>query len=93
MAVMSLAQRTRILADIARKTAQLELANSTYETLVAQDFHEYKLDTSEGSQRVVKRKLKELQDQIEWLESAINLQERRLRSGAIVNLDLRRIQR
>jgi hypothetical protein len=93
MGLLTAADRARLLAEKKRKEAQLELANTTYEELLKQSVEEYKLDTSEGSQRVVRRKLSAMQNEIDWLEASINLICRKLNRGAIVNMSLRRIQR
>jgi chromosome segregation ATPase len=87
---LSSAQRAIILAQIAEKEAQLELANSTYSSLLEKEVNEYRFDSNEGSQKAIRIKLKEIQEQIEWLEASLDNLYRRLNSTGLLNFNLRR---
>jgi hypothetical protein len=88
---LSAAERARIQALIAQKTAQLTIANATYSKLLAQDTEEYRFNSGEAQQWAIKRKTKELGDQIESLESQIDRLNARLNGGGgLVSVVLRR---
>jgi len=90
MSYLSTTERARIQALIDTKTAQLAIANATYEKLLAQDIEEYRFDSNEGSQRARRVKINDLKTQIDSLEAEIERLNRRLKSGGLVNVVLRR---
>jgi len=88
---LSAAETARIQALIDQKTAQLVIANATYSKLLAQDTEEYRFNSGEAQQWAIKRKIKELGDQIESLEAQIDRLNARLNSGGgLVSVVLRR---
>lgn len=87
---LSAAERAQIVARIAKKQSQLDLANETFDKLLAKDIEEYRFDSNEGSQRARRVQLKMFRDVIDSLEASIDRETRRLRRGGIVNLILRR---
>lgn len=90
MSYLSTTERARIRALIDTKTAQLVIANATYTKLLAQDIEEYRFDSNEGSQRARRVKINDLKTQIDSLEAEIERLTRRLKSGGLVNVVLRR---
>lgn len=82
--------RTELNLKLTRKKAQLETANITYEELLADGTESYKFDSGDGSQSAKKRKLQELKEQIDELESDISTIERRLSGRGLTNVGLRR---
>jgi uncharacterized small protein (DUF1192 family) len=90
MSYQSASEIARIEALIETKTEQLALANALYSKLLAKHIEEYRFDSNEGSQRARNVKLTEVKDQIDSLQSEIELLSRRLKVGGIVNLNLRR---
>jgi len=88
---LSAAEIARITALIEQKEAQLTVVNTTYTRALAQDTEEYRFNSGEGSQWATKRKLSELKDQIDSLQSEIDQLYRRLNSGGgLVSIVLRR---
>jgi anaerobic ribonucleoside-triphosphate reductase len=88
---LSESERARLTARIAQKTAQLVIANATYEKLLAQDTQEYRFNSGEAAQSAVKRRIGELADQIDNLEAQIDRDNARLNSAAgLTTLVLRR---
>lgn len=91
MGCLTSAQRTKIQAEITKKEAQLDLLNDSYLSAIQNsEVEEYSFSSGEGQQRTKRRRLKELRDEIEWLESAISLLYRKLYGKSLVNLNLRR---
>lgn len=90
MSYLSPAIRAEIEAEITRKKAQLELANTTYERLLTKDIEEYRFDSNEGSQRARRVKLSEMRAQIEALEAEIARLQRKLYQGGLTSVVLRR---
>lgn len=90
MSCLTSTQRTAIEEEIEQKQAQLELANTTYSSLLVKVNKEYRFNSNEGWQQAVKRDLKELRDEIEWLEKSIDSLFRKLRGQSLVNMTLRR---
>jgi len=77
-------------ARLAAKRAQLLATQAAILELIPQNIEEYKLDTGEMEQRARRRKVKELQELQESLESEIDSIYRRLNGGALVSMNLRR---
>lgn len=90
MSCLTAAQRAKILARIALKESQLEIANDTYTTLLGEPQEQYRFDSNEGAQSERSRKLQDLKDQIDSLQSEIDQLYRKLQCGGLVNLRLRR---
>lgn len=90
MAYLSTAQKASILAQIETKQTQLDNANETLRKRLDQQVDDYRFDTSEGSQSTKRVKIKELQDVIEALESQIDSLYRKLSSGGLRYLNMRR---
>ena len=64
-------QRSEILADIKRYKNLLEKAYESYEALLSTPNEKNHFDDNEGSQSLTKRKLKDQQDTIDFLEDKI----------------------
>ena len=77
-------------ARLTAKRAQLLATQAALLELIPQNIEEYKLDTGEMEQRARRRKVKELQELQEALESEIDSIYRRLNGGGLVSLNLRR---
>ena len=77
-------------ARLLAKRAQLLATQAALAELIPQNIEEYKLDSGEMEQRVRRRKVKELADLQENLESEIDSIYRRLNGGGLVSLNLRR---
>lgn len=90
MAYLSTAERTAIQASIVTKSEQLEEANETLRKLLKQQSKEYRFDTTEGAQRVKKVDIIDLQQVIEALESQIDYLTRKLNSGGLRTINMRR---
>jgi polyhydroxyalkanoate synthesis regulator phasin len=90
MSYQSESERARIQALIDTKTAQLAIANETYTKILANEIEEYRFDSNEGSQRARRYKMSELKTQIDSLEAEIERLQRRLKSGGLVSVTLRR---
>jgi len=82
--------KTRLETRLARKEAQLEIAYTTYETLLAEVNASYRFDSGEGSESTKKRDLDSLKKQIDSLESEIDGIRRRLSGLGLVRISLKR---
>jgi hypothetical protein len=90
MACLSSSERSAILAQIETKREQLEIANNTFRQLLSNQNQEYRFNSGEGSQRATRVKIKDMQDVISAIESEIDALLRRLCSGGVKALRLRR---
>lgn len=90
MSCLSSRRRQRIILTIQKKEELLEYAYDTYEELLKSDIHSYRFDSNEGRQRVESKKLNDLKDQIDSLESEINNLLRKLECGGLVSINVRR---
>ena len=90
MSNLTAAQRTDILARIAEIEAQLTVANATYLKLLGKDTSEYRFDSGEGSQRARRVELTDMKDQIDSLMAERDRLQRRLETGGLVTVNLRR---
>ena len=77
-------------ARLTAKRAQLVLAQTALSELIPVNIEEYKMDSGEMEQRVRRRKVKELQELQESLESEIDSIYRRLNGGSIISMNMRR---
>lgn len=85
--------KTELKARLAKKKAQLEKLEATYDELIQDGTESYKFDSGEGSQQAKKRKLSEIKDQIDELEAEIDNIYRRLSKTGLTNVTLRRKNR
>lgn len=90
MPCLSSTRRSELLAILARREASLAIAEQTYDELLAQSIESYRFDSTEGSQQTKRRKLSELKDQIDSIQSEIDSINRKLRGQGITNMNLRR---
>lgn len=90
MSYKSAEEIARIQALIDTKVAQLAIANTTYNKLLAQPVEEYRFDSNEGSQRARRMKINDMKTQIDSLEAEIERLERRLKVGGLVSIVTRR---
>jgi TolA-binding protein len=82
---------TQLQGWLDTKLAQLDLANTSYSELLTKKAQEYRLDTTEGMQRVMRVRLGELKKQISELEGDIeDLQDRIRNIHGLTNMNLRR---
>ena len=79
-----------LTARLTAKRAQLVLTQTALAELIPVNIEEYKMDSGEMEQRVRRRKVKDLQELQESLESEIDSIYRRLNGGAIVSMNMRR---
>jgi len=77
-------------ARLAAKQAQLTATQAAILELIPQNIEEYKMDSGEMEQRVRRRKVKELQELQDNLESEIDSIYRRLNGGSLVSMNMRR---
>jgi len=82
--------KTELKAKLAKKKASLIIAETTYDELLAGGNESYRFDSSEGSQSTKKRKLQEVKDQIDSLESEIEGICRRLNGSGLTRVSLKR---
>jgi DNA repair exonuclease SbcCD ATPase subunit len=90
MSVLSSSYRARLLERLETKESQLAALYQSFDELVQNNVEEYRFNSGEGNQWARRRTLRSLQDAIEKLESEIENLRRRLQSGGIVNITLRR---
>lgn len=91
MTFLSASRKAWLEAQLAKKKAQLDVANATYESVLARKLQHYRLDTEEGDQMGKVVNLDMLKRQIELLESEIDAIERKLAGGGgIIHVNLRR---
>lgn len=78
--------RATLLARLAEREDQLELANATYSALLEQKVHSYTLRSADGEQETIRRKLREIRIEIEWLEAEINKLNAQINGGGVMRL-------
>jgi len=91
MSCLTAAERARILAQIAIKTAQLEAANATYAEMLLDASEQYKFDSAEGAQSLKNRSLEAMETAIDRLERQLAALRAKLACKGLVNMRLRRI--
>jgi len=74
-------QIASLKADRDRTKAQLDMLNSTYERAISSDAQHLEFASGEGKQRISKRKLDEIQGQINYLQAKLGQIERKLQPG------------
>lgn len=79
-----------MLARLAKREASLVIAEASYDELLASNVEMYRFDSTEGEQTTKRRKIQEMRDQIQSLESEIDNIRRRLNGTGIVNMNMRR---
>ena len=79
-----------MLARLAKREASLVIAEASYDELLASNVEMYRFDSTEGEQTTKRRKIQEMRDQIQILESEIDNIRRRLNGTGIVNMNMRR---
>ena len=87
---LTAANQTKIKADIALIDTQLAAANATYTALLGDGIASYRFDSGEGSQQTKKRKLSELQETIEYLDTKRESLIEKLNCSSLVNINLSR---
>lgn len=90
MAYLTQAEIDEISAQITSKREQLENANNTLRKLLDNEIEDYRFDTTEGTQRAKRVKITDLQQVIDALESQISSLHRKLTSGGLRTVNLRR---
>lgn len=90
MSCYSSSRIAQLKTRLTRKSTQLDLANSLYDELLSDSTQSYRIDSGEGSQQEVTKKLNEVQDQISTLESEIDRLQAKLSGKGIVNMNMRR---
>lgn len=90
MARLTAAEIAEIQAEIAELQEQKTIAETTIKETAAIDVEEYRFDSGMGSQKAIRRKIKEFTDYIEWLNSRIDYLRRRLKCVNVVNINVRR---
>ena len=91
MAVLSSAERTRIIARIAAIDAQITAAETAFvDSLATGGVSEFRLDTGEGSQRMVYRSPDELRKLIDHLITARDHFQQRLSGTGVCIVNMRR---
>ena len=91
MTFLSASRRAWLQAQLDKKKNQLDIANATYDDVLARKLQQYRLDTEEGDQMGKVVNLDMLKRQIELLESEIDAIERKLAGGGgLVHVNLRR---
>jgi site-specific recombinase len=89
MSCLTASQIAEITARITKLQTRLLIAESAYDAALT-EIEEYRFDSGPGSQRVKYRKLDELQQAINSIESRIDSLTRRLSGKGISSLNLRR---
>ena len=92
MNCLDAATRKRLKARLEKKEEQLEEANNIYSELLSDRIHSYRFNSNEGDQSTVNKKLKDVKEQIDSLESEIDRLVRRLTGRSVVNMNMRRIR-
>lgn len=91
MPCFTAAKRARIIAEIETKESQLDELNTAYLAAIKNsEVEEYAFNSGEGSQRTKRRSIKEIRQEIEYLESSIDRLYRRLNGTTLINMSLRR---
>jgi hypothetical protein len=90
MARLSAARIAQLQARIVTLTAQATAADAAYEEALSVGVEDYRVDTGDGSERVKRRKLKELLDNSSELWREIERLQNILDCKGITRLSLRR---
>ena len=84
------AKKARLIARKTTLETQITTLETTQSSLLASEVEEYRYDSGEGSQKVTRRKLKEISDQLDKLYATLESVCRQLANIGIVNIRLRR---
>lgn len=83
-------RKQRIQNQLTRIDAQLTILYNTLSSINATENESYSFDSGEGSQRTTRRKIEDVQNQIERLESEYDHYLNELYGMGLVNIQLRR---
>lgn len=83
-------KKARLLAKKSKLESQITTLEETLDSLLATEVESYKYDSGEGSQQVKRRKLSEIQDQLDRLESRLDAICRRLAGLGLTSIRLNR---
>ncbi len=93
MVCLSSARRTEIIAEIVKLDALIVVIESTYTSALTNgEVEEYRFDSGDGSQKVIRRSLNELKEQWDDLKSERNRLNSMLNGGNNVSMAFRRKQ-
>jgi uncharacterized coiled-coil protein SlyX len=84
------ARKSRLQARKTSLESQIATLENTLDGLLSSEVEEYRFDDGEGAQRVKRRKFKEVQDQLDSLESRLDAVCRELAGLGLVVSRLRR---
>lgn len=90
MARLTANEIAEIQAEITELREQKVIAETTLKETAAIDVEEYRFDSGMGSQKAIRRKIKEFTDYLEWINTRIDYLRRRLKCVNIVNVNVRR---
>jgi len=82
-----MATRATLEATLATKQEQLDAANVTYGKLLTKLSKSYSFESaSDGEQAETRQRLKDVRDEIEWLQGEISRIETELNGGGVVRM-------
>lgn len=81
---------SEIRSKIAKKQAQLDKLELTYDELIQSGTKKYRFDSGDGSQLAEKRSLSEIKSQMDEIEAEIDNLNRRLQRKGLTNVTLQR---
>jgi len=90
MGRLNSAERQTLIDRRTTYQSMLTKLQATYEAELEKPIEEYRFSSGEGAQQARRRKLSELREEMQWLESEIDLINRRLKGSGLVNLNMRR---
>lgn len=85
-----MSSRQELLKTRALRVEQLAAANESYGNSLASDKKSIRGEFGSGEVATTKRDLKEMRDNIQWIEQDIKRIDNRLRGGSLVRVSLRR---
>ena len=88
---LSTEKKNQLNTDLIKVNSQLALLNAAYDdSITNSEVEEYSFNSSEGNQRTLRRKPKEIMEQITLLESKRDRIIKQLTGSGLVNIGLRR---